>query len=179
MGTLPRTPIPTRRPERFRQATSALLRQLNLLIVGADVEELQDIVATLVTTQAYATARLIEERRSQRAAVAANVAARDGGRAAQAAAGNGAPRPAGNGGPRPTGNGGVRPAGNGGMRPPGNGGVRTSGNGEASAAANGGSTGANGTVAAGRSTPASAAVAVPAGRTGNGSGRGPGRLGTR
>jgi hypothetical protein len=58
---------PTRRPERYRQSTSALLRQLNLLICGGDVEELQDLVAALISTQAYATARLLEERRARQA----------------------------------------------------------------------------------------------------------------
>ena len=80
---------PTRRPERYRQSTSALLRQLNLLICGGDVEELQDLVAALISTQAYATARLLEERRARQAKMREVDADGGGQTAAQPPAGNG------------------------------------------------------------------------------------------
>jgi hypothetical protein len=45
------------------QRASDLLRELNLLVCGADEEELQHIVAAMAASQALATARLREERR--------------------------------------------------------------------------------------------------------------------
>jgi hypothetical protein len=83
-------PTPTRRPERYRQTAAGLLRQLNLLICGGDVEELQDLVAALVSTQAYATARLMEERRARQLKAHG-----------QPTAGNGAAHTSGNGSVKP------------------------------------------------------------------------------
>jgi hypothetical protein len=44
------------------QRVSDLLRELNLLVCGADHEELQHILAAVAATEALATARLREER---------------------------------------------------------------------------------------------------------------------
>jgi hypothetical protein len=44
------------------QRASDLLRELNLLVCGADEDELQHILATVAATQALAIARLREER---------------------------------------------------------------------------------------------------------------------
>ena len=57
------------------QRASDLLRELNLLVCGADHDELQHILAAVVATQALATARLREERsgaNGRAAALAAN-----------------------------------------------------------------------------------------------------------
>lgn len=45
------------------QRVSDLLRELNLLVCGADEEELQHILVAMASSQALATARLREERR--------------------------------------------------------------------------------------------------------------------
>jgi hypothetical protein len=50
------------------QRASDLLRELNLLVCGADQDELQHILAAVAATQALATARLREERGSHAAA---------------------------------------------------------------------------------------------------------------
>lgn len=44
------------------QRASDLLRELNLLVCGADHDELEHILAAVAATQALATARLREER---------------------------------------------------------------------------------------------------------------------
>ncbi len=44
------------------QRVSDLLRELNLLVCGADEEELQHILLGMAASQALATARLREER---------------------------------------------------------------------------------------------------------------------
>jgi hypothetical protein len=44
------------------QRASDLLRELNLLVCGADHAELEHILAAIAATQALATARLREER---------------------------------------------------------------------------------------------------------------------
>ena len=51
-------------PHRLAQRVSDLLRELNLLVCGADEDELQHILAAMASTQALATARLREERRA-------------------------------------------------------------------------------------------------------------------
>ena len=51
-------------PLRLAQRVSDLLRELNLLVCGADEDELQHILAAMACTQALATARLREERRA-------------------------------------------------------------------------------------------------------------------
>jgi hypothetical protein len=51
-------------PLRLAQRVSDLLRELNLLVCGADEEELQHILAAMACSQALATARLREERRA-------------------------------------------------------------------------------------------------------------------
>jgi hypothetical protein len=51
------------------QRASDLLRELNLLVCGADQDELQHILAAVAATQALTTARLREERSSHAAAV--------------------------------------------------------------------------------------------------------------
>jgi hypothetical protein len=45
------------------QRASDLLREMNLLVCGADEDELQHILAAMAATQALTTARLREERR--------------------------------------------------------------------------------------------------------------------
>ena len=52
-------------PLRLAQRASELLRELNLLVCGADEEELQHILAAMASTQALAIARLREERRKR------------------------------------------------------------------------------------------------------------------
>jgi hypothetical protein len=54
-------------PLRLAQRASDLLRELNLLLCGADAAELEHIISALTATQALAIARLDEERRSDRA----------------------------------------------------------------------------------------------------------------
>jgi hypothetical protein len=54
------------RPSVLDQRASDLLRELNLLLCGADEAELQHIIAALTATQALAVARLREERRARR-----------------------------------------------------------------------------------------------------------------
>lgn len=51
------------------QRASDLLRELNLLVCGADEEELQHILVAMASSQALATARLREERRQGASAV--------------------------------------------------------------------------------------------------------------
>jgi hypothetical protein len=53
------------RPSTLAQRASDLLRELNLLICGADQAELQHILAALTATEALAAARLREERRAR------------------------------------------------------------------------------------------------------------------
>ncbi|HEY7510042.1 MAG TPA: hypothetical protein VIG50_07290 [Vicinamibacteria bacterium] len=53
------------RPSVLDQRASDLLRELNLLLCGADEAELQHILAALTATQALAIARLREERRAR------------------------------------------------------------------------------------------------------------------
>ena len=53
------------RPSTLAQRASDLLRELNLLMCGADQAELQHILAALTATEALATARLREERRAR------------------------------------------------------------------------------------------------------------------
>lgn len=53
------------RPSSLAQRASDLLRELNLLICGADQPELQHILAALTATEALAVARLREERRAR------------------------------------------------------------------------------------------------------------------
>ena len=55
------------RPSLLSQRAADLLRELNLLICGADESELQHILAALTASQALATARLREERRARHA----------------------------------------------------------------------------------------------------------------
>ena len=49
----------------LEQRVNDLLRELNLLIYGADERELQTGLAALTATEALATARLREERRGR------------------------------------------------------------------------------------------------------------------
>ena len=53
------------RPSTLAQRASDLLRELNLLICGADQAELQHILASLTASEALVTARLREERRAR------------------------------------------------------------------------------------------------------------------
>ena len=53
------------RPSALTQRATELLRELNLLICGADQTELQHILAALTATEALAAARLREERRAR------------------------------------------------------------------------------------------------------------------
>ena len=53
------------RPSVLEQRVNDLLRELNLLIYGADERELQNVLAALTATGALATARLREERRGR------------------------------------------------------------------------------------------------------------------
>ena len=52
------------RPSSLAQRASDLLRELNLLVCGADETELKHILAALTASEALATARLREERRA-------------------------------------------------------------------------------------------------------------------
>ena len=53
------------RPSVLEQRASDLLRELNLLIYGADERELKHVLAALTATEALVTARLREERRGR------------------------------------------------------------------------------------------------------------------
>jgi hypothetical protein len=52
-------------PLRVAQRATDLLRELNLLLWAANAEELEHIIAALASTQALATARLMEERNAR------------------------------------------------------------------------------------------------------------------
>jgi hypothetical protein len=49
-------------PERLQNRVLKLVRELNLLVCGASLEDLKHIIADLAATQGFATARLREER---------------------------------------------------------------------------------------------------------------------
>ena len=52
-------------PERLQSRVLCLVRELNLLVCGASLEDLKHIIADLAATQGFATARLREERRAR------------------------------------------------------------------------------------------------------------------